>query len=445
MPYSVVRFNCIQPGLEPVEMSARYQAFVDMAELRRRARPPGHLAGGAPRCRQRLEPVAADHGRTRLRSHQEDHGHARRAARAVARPASARRGHRGARPRQRRALRGHRRHRLPRERVRGARQGLGEARRAAGRSDRHDAQGVDRRAVRVPRHHRAGDAASVHAAASHADARRLEQGRGAPRRALRPAVPAAGQPARARGLLLRAVRGARHAGLLRDAARAHRDDVTSPRTPTSRGPTSASTSSHEASTYAAWQTAGHRRRRCTRTRTSVDELRAEGIYEVVHARRARRPPEGRRADSATCATCTRSSAGCRSTRGGSRCASTSKRSCPHWAEPVRLSRATIPRRPPTARVGQAHHAERVRQPEQRRRGAGRAARPAARWARVGVDADDLGLHVLGLAREQLVELRVAHHLGVVLERVRDLLLLRGRQHRARLRHVGERRTTASPA
>jgi alkanesulfonate monooxygenase SsuD/methylene tetrahydromethanopterin reductase-like flavin-dependent oxidoreductase (luciferase family) len=32
MPYSVVRFNCIQPGLDPAEMSARYRAFVDMAE-----------------------------------------------------------------------------------------------------------------------------------------------------------------------------------------------------------------------------------------------------------------------------------------------------------------------------------------------------------------------------------------------------------------------------
>src|SRR5438128_12491630 len=31
MTYSVVRFNCIQPGLEPTEMSARYQAFVEMA------------------------------------------------------------------------------------------------------------------------------------------------------------------------------------------------------------------------------------------------------------------------------------------------------------------------------------------------------------------------------------------------------------------------------
>ena len=31
MPYSVVRFNCIQPGLEPNEMAQRYQAFVEMA------------------------------------------------------------------------------------------------------------------------------------------------------------------------------------------------------------------------------------------------------------------------------------------------------------------------------------------------------------------------------------------------------------------------------
>ena len=31
MVYSVIRFNCIQPGLEPNEMAARYQAFVDMA------------------------------------------------------------------------------------------------------------------------------------------------------------------------------------------------------------------------------------------------------------------------------------------------------------------------------------------------------------------------------------------------------------------------------
>ncbi len=30
---TVMRFNCIQPGLEPKEMSARYRAFVDMAAL----------------------------------------------------------------------------------------------------------------------------------------------------------------------------------------------------------------------------------------------------------------------------------------------------------------------------------------------------------------------------------------------------------------------------
>lgn len=33
MAMAILRFNCIQPGLEPVEMSARYKAFADMAAL----------------------------------------------------------------------------------------------------------------------------------------------------------------------------------------------------------------------------------------------------------------------------------------------------------------------------------------------------------------------------------------------------------------------------
>lgn len=33
MTMVVLRFNCIQPGLDPAEMSARYQAFVDMAAV----------------------------------------------------------------------------------------------------------------------------------------------------------------------------------------------------------------------------------------------------------------------------------------------------------------------------------------------------------------------------------------------------------------------------
>ena len=45
-------------------------------------------------------------------------------------------------------------------------------------------------------------------------------------------------------------------------------------------------------------------------------------------------------------------------------------------------------------------------------------------ARVRVDADDLVLHRRRLPTSCSLELRVAHHLGVVLERVRDLLLLR---------------------
>lgn len=33
MTMTVLRFNCIQPGLEPKELSERYRAFVDMAAL----------------------------------------------------------------------------------------------------------------------------------------------------------------------------------------------------------------------------------------------------------------------------------------------------------------------------------------------------------------------------------------------------------------------------
>ena len=44
----------------------------------------------------------------------------------------------------------------------------------------------------------------------------------------------------------------------------------------------------------------------------------------------------------------------------------------------------------------------------------------------------------GCVGELLLELGVAHHLGVVLERVGDLLLGGRRQHRAVLRHLGER-------
>ena len=58
-----------------------------------------------------------------------------------------------------------------------------------------------------------------------------------------------------------------------------------------------------------------------------------------------------------------------------------------------------------------------------RRGAGRAARPGGHAAGLGVDADDLVLDRLGLAGEQLLEVGVAHDLGVFLERVGDLLLL----------------------
>ena len=66
-------------------------------------------------------------------------------------------------------------------------------------------------------------------------------------------------------------------------------------------------------------------------------------------------------------------------------------------------------------------------------------------ARLVVDPEDLGLDSLGLAGEERLELGVAHHLGVVLERVGDLLLLCRRDHRAGLGHVRERERRATRA
>ena len=56
--------------------------------------------------------------------------------------------------------------------------------------------------------------------------------------------------------------------------------------------------------------------------------------------------------------------------------------------------------------------------------------------RVLVDAQDLLADLLGLAGEQRLELRVAHHLRVVLERLRrPASCSRGGQHGAVLGHV----------
>ena len=57
--------------------------------------------------------------------------------------------------------------------------------------------------------------------------------------------------------------------------------------------------------------------------------------------------------------------------------------------------------------------------------------------RVPVDREDACLD-LGGSRRSLVERRGCSDLGVVLQRLRDLLLLRGRDHGARVRHVRER-------
>ena len=96
--------------------------------------------------------------------------------------------------------------------------------------------------------------------------------------------------------------------------------------------------------------------------------------------------------------------------------------------------------------GCSHHPERVSRPSEAGEDRHRAGPPAARWPRLGVDADDLRLDVLGLAREQL---RRAACWSSSRRPPRapsaTCCCSAGEQHRARLGHVGERDATASPA
>jgi len=82
------------------------------------------------------------------------------------------------------------------------------------------------------------------------------------------------------------------------------------------------------------------------------------------------------------------------------------------------------------------HAERVREAQQggeQRHEEGDLERLLAPLV---IDAQDLGLDLRRLRGQQRLELGVAHDLGVVLEGRRDLCLLVGGQHRARVR-VGD--------
>ena len=89
-------------------------------------------------------------------------------------------------------------------------------------------------------------------------------------------------------------------------------------------------------------------------------------------------------------------------------------------------------------IGFAHHPERVEQASGRSEDRHEECDLQRPRTCIGVDANDLVLNRLGLIRELLVELRVAHDLGVIVERLRDLLLLGRWEHGARLGHAGER-------
>jgi hypothetical protein len=79
------------------------------------------------------------------------------------------------------------------------------------------------------------------------------------------------------------------------------------------------------------------------------------------------------------------------------------------------------------RIRQAHHLER----EAEAHDGGEERNEKRDLKRPGpgvlVDTQDLSLNLRGLACELLLQLRVAHHLGVVLEDLGDLLLVLGRQ------------------
>ena len=145
--------------------------------------------------------------------------------------------------------------------------------------------------------------------------------------------------------------------------RAHRDDFTSPKTPSGAGASSATTSSTEASTYASWQTPRTSRRPCTRTRRRarscgprastrccrptrlVDRVKEAGDAAFVQPAPARRRHADRRRLEVAAAL---------RRRGAAR-----RRLTYRSAEQRGLAAGR------RLRVGLAHHPERVEQTEQR--------------------------------------------------------------------------------
>src|SRR5215211_3825828 len=74
-------------------------------------------------------------------------------------------------------------------------------------------------------------------------------------------------------------------------------------------------------------------------------------------------------------------------------------------------------------IGEASHAQRIEEAEEACENGDEQGDLEGAVPRFLVDAEDVGLHVFGLAGEERFELGAAHHLGVVFEGVRDLLLL----------------------
>ncbi len=319
MPVTVVRFNLVHPAATPASLSARYKAAIEMAAY------------------------ADDRGITTVQT-EEHHGVANNwlpspfafagavfgATRHLAVTVSAVIGplHDPLRLAEdiavldllERRPPGHRRgHRLPARGVRPLRRRLEAARGTPGRAPGDGAEGVDRRGVHLPGPYGTGHTAPVLRAAPAAAGRRLVQGRGPARRPARAPLLPQRAPPRAGGVLQGAARrGTTEGWTMMPAAE-------TPLLHIAEDPNRAWAEYgghflHEARTYASWQS-GDIRSAVKSAATTVEELRAEGVYRIL-------TPDQCVAQGLDNHVLHPLSGGCRSTRAGAACTVCGKATAP---------------------------------------------------------------------------------------------------------------------
>ena len=151
--------------------------------------------------------------------------------------------------------------------------------RAHGRGRRHPVEGVDRRAVRVPGCHGSRHTDSLHPAAPEPFHRGYIETVGPACGPIRASAGHCGLPPRTGGLLLRAVPGGRNRGILLHASGKFSTTYVA-EDPDRAWAEVGQYMLHEATVYANWQTPDIHSAVHSHAQ-STDELRAEGIYEIL--------------------------------------------------------------------------------------------------------------------------------------------------------------------